>query len=45
MSEMESPAEIGETDSEDSITVSQLRAELNGTGHSEVPGTAVSEVV
>ena len=45
MSEMESPAGIGGTDSEDSITVSQLRAELNGTGQTEAPGTAVSEVV
>jgi len=45
MSDMESPMEIGGTDGEDSITVSQLRAELNGAGGSEAPGTAVSEVV
>jgi hypothetical protein len=45
MKQMESPTQIGAEDSEQSITVSQLRAELNGTGRSEEPGTAVSEVV
>lgn len=45
MSKMESPTHIGAKDSSQSITVAQLRAELNGTGQSEEPGTAVSEVV
>lgn len=54
MKQMKSPAGIGvgtESDEEetagDAITVSQLRAELNGTGAggADEPGTAVSEVV
>jgi hypothetical protein len=42
---MGSPTEINDENGEGSITVSQLRAELNGTGQPESPGTAVSEVV
>lgn len=48
MREMKSPMGLGteaETNDESSITVAQLRAELNGTGQDEEPGTAVSEVV
>ncbi len=45
MKQMKSPTEIGAEDSKDTITVSQLRAELNGTGQTDEPGTAVSEVV
>jgi len=45
MEQMESPTQIGAEESDGSITVSQLRAELNGTGQEEDPGTAVSEVV
>lgn len=45
MKQMDSPTQIGADGSEDSITVSQLRAELNGTGQADDPGTAVSEVV
>ncbi len=48
MKQMKSPLEFGADigdDGEDTITVSQLRAELNGTGKSEAPGSAVSEVV
>jgi len=45
MAEMEPSTELGAEDSDQSITVSQLRAELNGTGQSNEPGTAVSEVV
>jgi len=47
MDEMKSPTQLG-TDSEEnsqSITVSQLRAELSGTGQAKEPGTAISEVV
>ena len=42
---MKSPTKIGAEESGQSITVSQLRAELNGTGESDDPGTAVSEIV
>ncbi len=47
MKQMKSPLEYSaETGDEDgSITVSQLRAELNGAGQAETPGSAVSEVV
>ena len=47
MKQMKSPLEYGaETDGEgESITVSQLRAELNGTGRGDTPASAVSEVV
>ncbi|MCQ4333321.1 helix-turn-helix transcriptional regulator [Natronomonas sp. F2-12] len=45
MEQMGSPTEINDENGEGSITVSQLRAELNGTGQPESPGTAVSEVV
>lgn len=45
MTKMTSPTQIGAEDSSHSITVSQLRAELNGTGQTDEPGTAVSEVV
>lgn len=45
MKQMTSPTQIGTEESDHSITVSQLRAELSGTGQSEEPGTAVSEVV
>jgi hypothetical protein len=46
MKQLKSPTELGAaTDDGDAITVSQLRAELNGTGQAEDPGTAVSEVV
>jgi len=45
MTDMESPTRIGSDEGGQSITVSQLRAELNGTGQAEEPGTAVSEVV
>ncbi len=47
MKQMKSPTQLG-TESDDegsSITVSQLRAELNGAGKSEDPGTAVSGLV
>ncbi|MEF8778430.1 MAG: helix-turn-helix transcriptional regulator, partial [Natronomonas sp.] len=42
---MKSPTEIGAEKNDESITVSQLRAELNGTGQADEPGTAISEVV
>jgi hypothetical protein len=45
MKQMKSPTEIGAEGNDETITVSQLRAELNGSGQSEEPGTAVSEVV
>jgi len=48
MKQMKSPLEFDadtELDDEDTITVSQLRAELNGAGKDEAPGSAVSEVV
>ena len=45
MEQMGSPTEINDENGEGSITVSQLRAELNGRGQPESPGTAVSEVV
>jgi hypothetical protein len=45
MTDTKSPTQIGADDSDDSITVSQLRAELNGTGQTEEPGTAASEIV
>jgi hypothetical protein len=45
MEQMGSPTEINDENGEGSITVSQLRAELNGTGQPESPGTTVSEVV
>jgi len=45
MTEMESLTGIDSADSESSITVSQLRAELDGAGRAEDPGTAASEVV
>lgn len=45
MTDMESPTQIGAEENDQSITVSQLRAELNGTGQSDEEGTAVSEVV
>lgn len=45
MKQMKSPTQIGTDDSDYSITVSQLRAELNGTGQPDEPGTAVSEIV
>ncbi len=45
MTKMKTPAQIGTEDSGQSITVEQLRAELNGTGRNDEPGTAVSEVV
>lgn len=45
MTEMDPTAQLGSAESDQSITVSQLRAELDGTGQSEAPGTAISEVV
>ncbi|TKR27793.1 helix-turn-helix transcriptional regulator [Natronomonas salsuginis] len=45
MTKMTSPTQIGSEDSPHSITVSQLRAELNGTGQTDEPGTAASEIV
>ncbi|MDR9381928.1 MAG: helix-turn-helix transcriptional regulator [Natronomonas sp.] len=45
MTKMTSPTQIGSEDSTHSITVSQLRAELNGTGQTDEPGTAASEIV
>jgi len=45
MSDMESPTRIGAEESGRSITVSQLRAELDGTGQDGDPGTAVSGIV
>lgn len=45
MKQMKSPTEIGADENDESITVSQLRAELNGTGQADEPGTAISEVV
>jgi hypothetical protein len=45
MKQMKSPTEIGAEENDESITVSQLRAELNGTGQADEPGTAISEVV
>jgi hypothetical protein len=45
MKQMKSPTEIGAEENDESITVSQLRAELNGAGQADEPGTAISEVV
>lgn len=45
MKQVKSPTQIGSESSNQTITVSQLRAELNGTCQPDEQGTAISEVV